>query len=62
LDAVRALSATAPALGPLFGFARLAFWIGYAIHPLARAPGLAATGACSLGALGWAGLAWAGLV
>jgi uncharacterized membrane protein YecN with MAPEG domain len=49
------------ALGIVFGVARLAFWIGYAIHPLARAPGMAATAACSLGALGWAGLAWAGL-
>ncbi|WP_019015000.1 MAPEG family protein [Elioraea tepidiphila] len=50
------------ALGVVFGVARLAFWLGYAIHPLARAPGMAATGACSLAALGWAGLAWAGLV
>lgn len=49
------------ALGIVFGVARTAFWIGYAIHPLARAPGMAATGACSLGALGWAGLAWIGL-
>jgi uncharacterized membrane protein YecN with MAPEG domain len=48
------------ALGIVFAAARLAFWLGYAIHPLARAPGMAATGACSLGALGWAVLAWAG--
>jgi uncharacterized membrane protein YecN with MAPEG domain len=49
------------ALGTVFAVARVAFWLGYAIHPLARAPGMAATGACSLGALGWAVLAWAGL-
>lgn len=49
------------ALGIVFAVARAAFWIGYAIHPLARAPGMAATGACSLGALGWAVLAWLGL-
>ena len=46
------------ALGIVFAAARLAFWIGYAVHPLARAPGMAATAACSLGALGWAALAW----
>lgn len=50
------------ALGIVFAVARAAFWIGYAVHPLARSPGMAATGACSLGALGWAALAWAGLV
>ena len=49
------------ALGIVFAVARAAFWIGYAIHPLARAPGMAATAACSLGALGWAVLAWLGL-
>ncbi|WP_439578769.1 MAPEG family protein [Elioraea sp.] len=49
------------ALGIVFAVARLAFWIGYAIHPLARAPGMAATGACSLGALAWALLAWLGI-
>jgi hypothetical protein len=60
MDGVR-YPATALVLGPVFTVARLAFWIGYAIHPLARAPGLAATGACSVAALGWAVLAWAGL-
>lgn len=49
------------ALGIVFAVARVAFWIGYAIDPLARAPGMAATGACSVGALGWAALAWLGL-
>lgn len=50
------------ALGIVFAIARLAFWIGYATYPLARAPGMAATGACSAGALGWAVLAWLRLV
>lgn len=47
------------ALGPVFAAARLAFWAGYALHPLARAPGMAATGACSVAALLWAIAAWA---
>lgn len=50
-----------PAFGLVFAAARLAFWIGYTVHPLARAPGMAASTLCSFGAAGWAGLAWAGL-
>lgn len=33
----------------VFVFARIAFWIGYRINPLYRAPGMAATGYMNLG-------------
>ena len=36
----------------VFIVARLAFWIGYRIHPLYRAPGFAATAYLNLGLLG----------
>jgi hypothetical protein len=35
----------------VFVVARLAFWIGYRIHPLCRAPGFAATAYLNLGML-----------
>ena len=44
----------------VFVVARLAFWIGYRIHPLYRAPGFAATGYLNIGLLVaalWAGFA-----
>ncbi len=31
------------ALGPVFAAARLAFWAGYLVSPMARAPGMVAT-------------------
>ncbi len=39
------------ALAVLFALARLVFWGGYLLHPLARAPGMAATLAATAGAL-----------
>lgn len=51
--------AAALALGAVFATARLAFWVGYALHPVARAPGMAASGACGLAALAWAIAVWA---
>ena len=36
----------------VFTVARLAFWIGYRIHPLYRAPGFSATAYLNLGLLG----------
>ncbi|WP_144183080.1 MAPEG family protein [Elioraea rosea] len=46
------------ALGIVFGAARLAFWIGYLIDPVARALGMAPTAVASLLALGAAIHAW----
>jgi hypothetical protein len=43
----------------VFVVARFAFWIGYRIHPLYRAFGMAATMYLNFGLLGWA--AWAAL-
>lgn len=40
-----------PALVIVFIIARVAFWIGYHIHPLYRAPGMAATSYMNLGIL-----------
>lgn len=48
------------AAGVLFGLARLAFWAGYHVHALARAPGMAATLALNALALASAVLAWMG--
>jgi hypothetical protein len=51
---------TAPQMGILpaativFIIARIAFWIGYRIHPLYRAFGMAATGYLNVGILGFA--------
>lgn len=43
-----------PAAAIVFVAARVAFWIGYRIHPLYRAFGMAATGYLNLGLLGFA--------
>jgi hypothetical protein len=43
-----------PAVSIVFFVARFAFWIGYRIHPLYRAFGMAATGYLNLGLLGFA--------
>jgi len=43
-----------PATAIVFVVARVAFWIGYRIHPLYRAFGMAATGYLNLGILGFA--------
>jgi hypothetical protein len=40
-----------PAAATVFVAARVAFWIGYRIHPLYRAPGMAATGYLNIGLL-----------
>jgi hypothetical protein len=48
------------AAGVLFAAARLAFWVGYHAHTLARAPGMAATMAMNGLALASAALAWLG--
>jgi len=45
-----------PAMALLFGFGRITFWIGYRLHPLARAFGMVLTALPTLGALVW--LAW----
>lgn len=39
------------ALAIVFVFARVTFWIGYRLHPLYRAPGMAATAYMNLGIL-----------
>ena len=39
----------------VFIVARFAFWIGYRIHPLYRAFGMAATMYLNIGILAWAG-------
>jgi hypothetical protein len=43
-----------PAAVIVFVIARVAFWIGYRIHPLYRAFGMAATGYLNVGLLGFA--------
>jgi len=43
-----------PAAAIVFVLARAAFWIGYRIHPLYRAFGMAATGYLNVGLLGFA--------
>lgn len=43
-----------PATAIVFVVARIAFWIGYRIHPLYRAFGMAATGYLNLGILAFA--------
>jgi hypothetical protein len=43
-----------PAAAMVFVMARAAFWIGYSIHPLYRAFGMAATGYLNVGLLGFA--------
>lgn len=43
-----------PAATIVFIVARIAFWIGYRIHPLYRAFGMAATGYLNLGLIGYA--------
>ena len=45
-----------PAMAFLFFFGRIAFWIGYLVHPLARAFGMVLTILPTLGAYVW--LAW----
>jgi hypothetical protein len=40
-----------PALVVVFVLARIAFWVGYRIHPLYRAPGMAATAYMNLSIL-----------
>jgi hypothetical protein len=49
-DQIRVIPATAI----VFVVARIAFWIGYRIHPLYRAFGMAGTGYLNLGILGFA--------
>ena len=39
----------------VFIVARFAFWVGYRIHPLYRAFGMAATMYLNVGILAWAG-------
>lgn len=46
------------ALGVVFGAARLAFWAGYLLAPLARAPGMVATVCCNAAALLAAAWIW----
>ena len=43
-----------PAAVIVFAIARIAFWIGYRVHPLYRAFGMAATGYLNVGLLGFA--------
>src|SRR5919202_3435059 len=42
-----------PSMAFLFGFGRITFWIGYLLHPLARAFGMTVTAAPTLGAFVW---------
>lgn len=46
------------ALGPVFALARLAFWAGYLVSPVARAPGMAATFAVAASTLVAAAWFW----
>jgi uncharacterized membrane protein YecN with MAPEG domain len=46
------------AAGLVFALARLVFWAGYLLGPLARAPGMAATFAINVSTLGGAILVW----
>jgi hypothetical protein len=48
------------ALGPVFALARLVFWAGYLLAPIARAPGMAATGAVNVATLFAAAWFWLG--
>ena len=43
-----------PAVVIVFVVARIAFWVGYRIHPLYRAFGMAATGYLNVGILAFA--------
>jgi len=43
-----------PAAALVFVVARIAFWVGYRIHPLYRAFGMAATGYLNVGILAFA--------
>jgi hypothetical protein len=43
-----------PAVVIVFIVARIAFWVGYRIHPLYRAFGMAATGYLNVGILAFA--------
>ncbi|MBY8974945.1 hypothetical protein KHP62_03930 [Rhodobacteraceae bacterium NNCM2] len=45
-----------PIVAAIFVVARIAFWVGYRLHPLYRAFGMAATGYLNLGLLGY--VAW----
>jgi hypothetical protein len=64
--AMLALAANAPsrvmpqvlALAVVFAVARLAFWAGYLVAPVGRAPGMAATVAATIGAIGGALWVW----
>lgn len=47
-------------LGVVFGAARLVFWVGYLIHPMARAVGMAPSFVAALAALGAALVSWSG--
>jgi len=42
-----------PAMALLFGLGRLTFWIGYVLHPLARAFGMTMTGVPTIAAYVW---------
>jgi hypothetical protein len=42
-----------PGMAFLFGFGRITFWIGYLLHPLARAFGMTLTAAPTLAAFVW---------
>lgn len=46
------------ALGLVFAVARLAFWLGYLVRPMLRAPGMAATFATTTASLGGAIWIW----
>ncbi len=46
------------ALAVVFAAARLAFWAGYVVAPVGRAPGMAATVAVTAGAVGGAVSVW----
>jgi hypothetical protein len=43
-----------PAVVVVFVVARIAFWVGYRVHPLYRAFGMAATGYLNVGILAFA--------
>ncbi len=48
------------ALGVVFGASRLVFWVGYLVHPMGRALGMAPSFVAALAALGAALAAWSG--
>lgn len=66
VPALLALAAAVPArqmpeivaAGAAFAIARIVFWAGYLIHPVARAPGMAASAAISLSCLMAAAWKW----